>query len=89
MPIAKPPSMTDEQCSSAWAMPFTQEIDVVGGDLSVHKEIVQCFLMCYQPSKEDKEAIAKGEPVYLKIMAQGLVPHSLFTMNPDTGEPNV
>lgn len=87
--IGKPESMTDEQCSSAWAMPFTQEIDVVLGDLSTEKQPVQCWLMCYQPSHEDKQAIAAGGPVWLKIMAPQLVPHALFTQNPNTGEFNV
>lgn len=83
--IKKPPSMTDEQCSSAYAMPFTQEVDIPGGA----KVAVQCFVMCYQPSLDDLNAMNAGAPVWLKVMAPGLPPHFLWTQNPQTGEANV
>lgn len=88
--IGKPKNMTDEQCASAWAMPFVQEVDVPIDDQgNTMKQPVQCWLMAYQPSKEDREAIARGENIYLKIMAPQLTPHALWTMNPDTNEPNI
>lgn len=82
--IGKPKQMTDEQCSSAHAMPFTQEIDMPDGT----KAPVQCFLLCYQPSLEDLNALNAGQQVWLKIMAPGLPPHFLWTMN-SKGEANV
>src|SRR5688572_10387381 len=83
--IAKPPSMTDEQCSSAWAMPFDTPMDYVDGQGNVRKANVRAFLMCYQPSKEDMEAIAAGGQVWIKIMAPQLTPHAVWTMNQETG----
>lgn len=88
IPVGKPPSMTDEQCSSAWALPHITEIDVPQEDGTLAKVPVRNWLMRYQPSKEDMEAIAKGGPIWLNIMAAGLTPHSVWTVNPDTGEPN-
>lgn len=87
-PVGKPPSMTDEQCSSAWAMSHITYIDVPQEDGTVAKVPVRNWLMHYQPSKEDIEAINNGAGVWLNIMANGLPPHSLWTVNPTTGEPN-
>jgi hypothetical protein len=87
-PIGKPPSMTDEQCSSAWAMPFDQVIDAIDNDGNVEKVRVRAFVMCYQPSVEDMAAIAAGQPIWLKIMAPQLTPHAIWTHNQVTGEPN-
>lgn len=85
MEVGKPRSMTDEQCSSVWAQPFTQVLEDANGQ----KMACPVFVMCYQPSKEDKEAIAAGRPIWLKIMAGGLPPHALWTVNPETDEANV
>jgi hypothetical protein len=86
--IGKPPSMTDEQCSSAWAMPFTQAIEVTDEKGNPHHVKAKAFLMCYQPSKEDMEAIAAGQPIWLKILAPALPPHSMWTHNALTGDAN-
>jgi hypothetical protein len=90
--IGKPPSMTAEQCVPAYAMPFTQEIDVqpldTEPDQATKKQTVQCFLLRYEPSQEDIQALLRGEPIWLKIMAPGLPPHAIWTMNPDTQKPN-
>lgn len=87
-PIGKPPSMTDEQCDSAWALPFDQPVDYVNEEGQVTKAMVRAYVMCYQPSKQDMEAIAAGQPIWLKIMAPQLTPHALWTHNPITGDAN-
>lgn len=90
--IGKPPSMTKEQCVPAYAMPFTQEIDVqpldTEPDQATKKQTVQCFLLCYQPNEADLRALNAGQPVWLKIMAAGLPPHALWTMDPITQTAN-
>jgi hypothetical protein len=86
--IGKPPSMTDEQCSSAWALPFDQVVDYVDDKGKTQKAKVRAYVMCYQPSKEDMEAIAAGGPIWLKIIAPQLTPHALWTHNPLTGDAN-
>jgi hypothetical protein len=87
-PVGKPPSMTDEQCSTAWAMPHLTDVDVVDEKGNVQKGQARNFLLCYQPSKEDKEAIAAGQPIWLNIMTNRLPPHSMWTVDPDTGQGN-
>ncbi len=87
-PVGKPPNMTDEQCSSAWAMPHIIQVDVPQEDGTVQKVPTRNWLMRYQPSREDMEAIAKGAPIWLNIMANGLPVHSIWTVDPTTGEPN-
>lgn len=82
--IKKPASMTDEQCSSAWAAQYEQELTGPDGQ----KYTAPYFVMCMQPSKEDIEAIIAGQPIWLSIMGAALSPHSLWTMNATTGEPN-
>jgi hypothetical protein len=89
--IGKPKSLTDEGCSSAWAYPYLQEVDISDehGNATGQKAQVQAWLLAYQPSKEDMEAIAAGGPIYVNFISSQLVPHSLITLNPATGEPNV
>lgn len=60
--IGKPKAMTDEGCSSAWAMPYLQQVDVADDQSNPtgEKGMVQAWLLAYQPSKEDMEAIAAG-----------------------------
>lgn len=87
-PVGKPPSMTDEQCSDAWAMPHTMDVDIPQEDGTTKKGQTRAWLMRYQPSKEDKEAIAAGQPIWLNIMAHALPPHSVWTVDPTNGEPN-
>jgi hypothetical protein len=68
--FTKPSSMTDEEC----------------GDLRVHKgnysDGTPVIISKWQPSKEDIEAINRGEGVYLSIVGTGMPPVSLFTENP-------
>lgn len=74
--IGKPADMTDEQCSSIWA------------DLGVDDSGFPFFLTAWQPNKEDKEAILRGDPIYLKTVSTKLPPMALFTLA-ENGEPNV
>lgn len=68
--FTKPNGWTDEQC----------------GDLRVFRgkdsEGVPCIISKWQPSKEDIEAINRGEGIYLSIVSTGMPPVSLFTENP-------
>jgi hypothetical protein len=91
--IGKPTTMMKDDCVPAHAMPFVQQVDVqpldTEADAPTKKQPVQCWLLCYVPSPEDLAAMNAGEPVWLKIMANGLPPHALFTMNPQTGHANL
>lgn len=66
-PIHKPADMTDEQCGS---LEIIQGEDVEG---------IPYFMSCWQPSKEDKEAIASGRPIWLKVCGRGHPPVAIFT----------
>lgn len=75
MVYTKPKGWTDEQC----------------GDLSVWKGKVliddkgntaPTIISCWQPSKEDIEAIIAGKPIYLFVTAEVQCPVSLSTDNP-------
>ena len=80
--IKKPANMTDEQCSSAWAMPLDAPIDlVVGPNGETEKVLSRRWLMHYMPNKEDLAAMNEGRGFWLTITANQLTPHFLFTMN--------
>ena len=68
--FTKPEGWTDDQC----------------GDLAVYKgqynDGMPCIVSKWQPSKEDIEAINRGEGIYLSICSTGMPPVSLFTENP-------
>lgn len=68
--FTKPESMTDEQCS----------------DLCVFKghtdDSTPIIISKWQPSKEDIEAINRGEGIYLVIVGEGMPPVELFTDYP-------
>lgn len=70
--FTKPPTMSEEEC----------------GDLRVFKgqyaDGTPCIISKWQPSKEDIEAISRGEAIYLSICGTGMPPVSLFTENPFT-----
>lgn len=38
-----------------------------------------CFVVAWQPSYEDRQAINEGRPIYFKAYATALPPISLFT----------
>ena len=85
--IGKPKDMTDEECSSIYARSFVTENGF------------PVFRMAWQPSYEDKIAIAEGRPIYIDITGAhyeetvkafykvGLRPHSVFTLD-ENGEIN-
>lgn len=68
--IKKPAGMTDEQCTSIWAMRGTDD------------EGFPFFLTAWKPSYEDLQALNRGEPVFVKTIANGLPPMALFTIEP-------
>ena len=82
--IGKPPGTTNEQVMSAYAMPFVAHLGPGpdGEPMAAH-----AFLLHYMPSKEDIEAIAAGRGIWMQILCQQLVPHSIFTLD-QAGESN-
>lgn len=75
--IGKPEDMTDDECFSLWAMPIEYTRTLPDGNPTVSKVWVECW----QPSKEDIEAINAGRPVWLQIHSHGLPPVALFTLD--------
>lgn len=59
--------MTDEQCSS---------LEVL---ISVDGDGFRCSLSCWQPSKEDIDAINAGRPIWLKVIGAFHPPVALCT----------
>lgn len=68
--FTKPASMTDEECGS---LPVFSGQDLDGRP---------CIISKWQPSKEDIEAINRGEGIYLIISGTGMPPVSLQTEDP-------
>jgi hypothetical protein len=75
--------MTDEQCSSIYAMPVDHTVAGPDGQQYVSRFWVEAW----KPSKEDIEAILRGEPIWLQITSVGLPPVAVFTLN-EKGESN-
>lgn len=73
--VQKPANLTDEQCSSVYAMKLVD----AGG--------FEAWVQAWKPSYEDLQALNRGEPIYLKILSRGLPPIFMFTMN-ENEEPN-
>jgi hypothetical protein len=73
--IQKPVNLTDDQCSSIYAL---KGVDAGGYEFWVE---------AWKPSYEDLQALNQGEPIYLKILSNGLPPIFMFTMN-EKDEPN-
>jgi hypothetical protein len=82
--IGKPESMTDEQCSSIYAMDVNIDYgkDAEGNDVKG-----RMWVEAWKPSKEDIEAINRGEPIWLQIHSNGLPPVAVFTVD-EKGEKN-
>lgn len=76
--IGKPKSMTDEQCMDIYAMPV--DIDY-GKDADGNDMIGRMWVEAWKPSKEDIEAINRGEPIWLQIHSNGLPPVAVFTID--------
>lgn len=68
--IGKPENMTDEQCMSIYAM--LVDHTATGADGEQYNTRV--WIEAWKPSKEDIEAISRGEPVWLQISSVGLPP---------------
>lgn len=71
--VDKPPNLTDEECMSgvpAWAGEDTQS-----GKF--------CFLFAWRPNREDLQAINAGKPIFVKIFADPVPPHTIFTLDDD------
>lgn len=68
--FTKPESMTEEQCS---------DLRVFRGQWA---DGTPCIISKWQPSKEDIEAINRGEGIYLSITGSGMPPVAIFTENP-------
>ncbi len=67
--MEKPKEMTDEQCMPLHAMK------------SVTTDGFPFFIECWQPNKEDIEAIINGRPIYIQILSNSLPPISVWTLN--------
>lgn len=65
----KPEGMTDEQCMSLPAFIGTDE------------DGFPFVLECWQPSKEDMDAIAVGRPIFLKFVGKSPQPIAVFTLD--------
>lgn len=70
--IGKPKDMTDEQCMSIYAMKGVDEANF------------PYFLECWKPSYEDIQAINRGEPIWIKVVSNGLPPIAIWTLD-ETG----
>lgn len=68
--FTKPDNMTEEQCS---------DLRVFRGQWA---DGTPCIISKWQPSKEDIEAINRGEGIYLSITGSGMPPVAIFTENP-------
>jgi hypothetical protein len=71
----KPEGWTDEQCS---------DLNVWKGDVAIDDEgnKATTIISCWQPSKEDIEAILAGKPIWLFITSSDQPPVSLSTEYP-------
>lgn len=95
--IKKPEDMTDEQCTSIWAKMGIDALKVIlnKGIAPVPPSVYESidadkfpfFLTAWVPNKEDLEALNRGEPIYVKTVANGLPPMALFTID-EKGEVN-
>ena len=75
-PIAKPPNMTDDECSS---------LEIYQG--LTEPEGWPFTLSAWQPSKEDIDAINAGRPIFVRVLSHTVHPLCLFTTD-GNGEVN-
>lgn len=74
--IGKPTTMTDEQCSSAWAV--------------IHKDAEgnpEGFTTCWMPSYEDLKSLAAGGGIFIHFPYPQLPAMAMFTLD-EKGECN-
>jgi len=97
--IKKPVDMTDEQCTSIWAKFGLETLLTIFANKGAapippgvlpetDNDGFRYFLTAWMPNKEDREAINRGEPIFIKTVSNGLPPMALFTLN-EKGEANV
>ena len=55
--------------------------------MMIEEQGVKMFVFAYQPSEEDKKAIAAGKPIFFQIYKE-LHPFMLYTLGAD-GKPNI
>lgn len=60
------------RCNECRAIPAAYDVDVSGKGF---------FIIAFKPSREDMEAFARGEPVYVKVCSGSLPKMFMFTMN--------
>lgn len=90
--IHKPEGMTDEQCGS---LPIKQGFAINPTEIvpphqltGVTEDMLSPFtLVCYQPSKEDLEAMAAGRPIWVRFLSHSVYPMAVFTTD-EKGEIN-
>ena len=76
--IKKPDSMTDEECSSAWA----RSIKIPAGKNEAGDDLVtNVWVEHFMPSKEDLEAMNAGRGFWIQMHSTGLVPIAVFTLD--------
>lgn len=74
--------MTDEQCSSLSILQGVS--DRPGKDPPKMEGVIQdtqwpFTISCWQPSKEDLEALKAGRPIWVRILSHTVYPMELFT----------
>lgn len=73
--FTKPAGWKDEDCSDLQAF------------LGIGEDGNHFVLTAWKPSKEDIDAINRGEPIYMKTTGAGFIPTFMFTLN-ENDEPN-
>lgn len=76
----KPQGWTDEQCSELPVWKGRVALDDQGNSAPT-------IISCWQPNKEDIEAIVSGKPIYLFITAEGQPPVAITTEYPFVTNP--
>ena len=76
----KPAGWTDEQCGDLSVWKGRSKIDDEGNT-------APAIISCWQPSKEDIEAINIGLPIFLILTAEVQCPVSMSTENPFVTQP--
>lgn len=84
--IGKPKSMTDEECSGlpifqAFGGGPEQVPEFAYAGVQVEGPPYPFTLTAWKPSKEDIDAILRGEPIWVRILSHTVNPMSLFTLD--------
>lgn len=84
--IGKPKNMTDEECSGLPIMqafsPKPEELpEFAFAGVTTGGPPYPFTLTAWKPSKEDLEALNRGEPIWVRFLSHIVFPMSLFTMD--------